>query len=128
MFYTMHHENSSPLAPSYRHLAVINATDAPKHFYHLNAEHAICDANVEVANSRNVHVYGFKSEGKVCGDFCFMRNPLVEAWKWRQLGGVACSVRQGIVIDTSMSFLLVRHILGPQLCRHLDVWLRRQCL
>jgi hypothetical protein len=68
MFYTEHHEDSQPLAPSYRHLLIKGATDAPKHFYHLNAEHAIADTNVEVLDSAAVYIYSLKSEGRVSVD------------------------------------------------------------
>ena len=34
--------------------------------YHLNAEHAESDANVELVGARDVRVYGLKSEGQYC--------------------------------------------------------------
>ena len=65
MFFTEHHEDSQQMAPSYRHLLIRDATAAPKHFYHLNAEHAIADANVEVRSSADVKIFSLKSEGRV---------------------------------------------------------------
>ncbi len=54
---------------NYRHL-LINSTNGPLAFYQLNAEHAhakmndrLVRANVEIKNSQNITIYGFKSEG-----------------------------------------------------------------
>ncbi len=54
---------------NYRHL-LIKDTKGPLAFYQLNAEHAhakmndrLVRANVEIKNSENISIYGFKSEG-----------------------------------------------------------------
>jgi hypothetical protein len=46
--------------PSYRHLLIKNGSDL--HFYQLNLEHASGVANLEIVNSENVCIYGFKTE------------------------------------------------------------------
>jgi hypothetical protein len=46
--------------PSYRHLLIDGGSDL--HFYQLNLEHASGVANLEIANSENVYIYGFKTE------------------------------------------------------------------
>eukprot|EP00054_Salpingoeca_dolichothecata_P024001 m.162062 g.162062 ORF g.162062 m.162062 type:complete len:292 (+) comp24871_c0_seq1:2611-3486(+) len=46
----------------YRHLLVYSTTCGTR-FYHLNPEHASCDANCEISHSQNVSVFGTKSEG-----------------------------------------------------------------
>lgn len=50
----------------YRHLAVSGAGATERNFYHLNTEHAIADANLEIGNTSTVNVYGLKSEGRNC--------------------------------------------------------------
>lgn len=47
--------------PSYRHILVSNTTGV--RFYHFNPEHSVSDANSEFRNSRNISVFGTKSEG-----------------------------------------------------------------
>lgn len=64
MFFTEHHEDSVPMGPGYRHV-LIEANTGSVRFYHLNAEHAMSDANVEIRDSQNgVAIYGLKSEGR----------------------------------------------------------------
>lgn len=47
--------------PSYRHLYV-EATTEPFRIYQCNPEHARSDANMEIVNSKNITLYGLKSE------------------------------------------------------------------
>ena len=47
MLCQVHHEDGYWMAPSYRHLLVTGASDGHRAFYHLNAEHAQSDAQVE---------------------------------------------------------------------------------
>lgn len=115
MFYTEHHEDSRPLAPSYRHLLIKGATDAPKHFYHLNAEHAIADANVEVLDSAAVYIYSLKSEGRVRA-----RVPC---------DSVLCLAELGVERRTQLltpGLFTVCGFLGAQFVGRLALWLWRQ--
>jgi hypothetical protein len=57
---SLHMEQSSFQGPNYRHVLVTG--DSPVRFYHLNAEHAESDANVEVSGA-TAAIYGLKSEG-----------------------------------------------------------------
>ncbi|MFC1582541.1 glycosyl hydrolase family 28-related protein [Planctomycetota bacterium] len=47
--------------PDFRHLLIEN-TREPLSFYHLNAEHAHSDANMEIRGASNVMIYGLKGE------------------------------------------------------------------
>lgn len=47
---------------NYRHLLISNAT-GPVRFYQCNPEHATSDANLEIMDSKGVHIYGLKGEG-----------------------------------------------------------------
>jgi hypothetical protein len=56
-------ENYCPVVPrGYRHYSVIG-THEPLRFYSLNPEHACSDAEFEIRDSRNVAIYGVKTEG-----------------------------------------------------------------
>jgi hypothetical protein len=50
--------------PDYRHL-LVDGTNQPLRFYHLQPQHARCDAMVEFRNARNIDVYSMKAEGDV---------------------------------------------------------------
>jgi hypothetical protein len=50
--------------PDYRHL-LVDATTQPLRFYHLQPQHARCDAMVEFRRARNIDVYSMKAEGDV---------------------------------------------------------------
>ena len=67
-FFVTHHEDGWWETPAYRHLLITNGTrEGPRAgrraFYHLNPEHAQSDANVEIADTSGVEIYGLKSEG-----------------------------------------------------------------
>ncbi|HIJ91195.1 MAG: glycoside hydrolase family 55 protein [Desulfobulbaceae bacterium] len=47
---------------NYRHLLISNVT-GPVRFYQCNPEHAKSDANLEIMDSKGVHIYGLKGEG-----------------------------------------------------------------
>eukprot|EP00117_Sycon_ciliatum_P040114 scpid37149/ scgid29532/ len=61
-FYDLENEDCIGESPSYRHLLITNSTQGLR-FYQLNMEHGRGDANTEVINSKNVQIYGLKSEG-----------------------------------------------------------------
>lgn len=62
----MHYEEQPIKGADYRHL-LIEGTHERLAFYHLNIEHPSGDAQMEIRDSRNIRIYGFKTE----------RNPLV---------------------------------------------------
>jgi hypothetical protein len=68
-FWVLHYENgqssarSGAATPSYRHLLIEGSTAGRRAFYHLNAEHAQSDAEVEVRDGGGADIYGMKSEG-----------------------------------------------------------------
>lgn len=55
-FFVVHHEDGYYEAPGYRHLLV--SGEGRRSFYHLNAEHAQSDANVEIRDGGGVQIYG----------------------------------------------------------------------
>ncbi|OPZ19777.1 MAG: Pectate lyase superfamily protein [candidate division BRC1 bacterium ADurb.BinA364] len=57
----MHYEEMPVNGPRYRHL-LIEGTSQPLAFYQLNIEHAAGDAQMEIRDSRNIRIFGFKSE------------------------------------------------------------------
>jgi polygalacturonase len=60
--YSIGCENFYPMVPAgYRHL-LIDGTTQPLTFYSFNPEHACSDAEVEIRNSRNINLYGIKTE------------------------------------------------------------------
>ena len=63
--YNFENEDFLYEAPQYRHLVVRDnlPTDSVR-FYQANFEHASSEANMEIANSHNVVIYSFKSEGE----------------------------------------------------------------
>jgi hypothetical protein len=48
--------------PDYRHL-LVHGTREPLRFYHLQPQHARCDAMVELNDAQNVDIYSMKAEG-----------------------------------------------------------------
>lgn len=55
-------ENYYPVVPHhYKHLSIQNTTE-PLNMYSLNPEHACSDAEVEILNSKNICIYGVKTE------------------------------------------------------------------
>jgi hypothetical protein len=50
--------------PDYRHL-LVDGTQQPLRFYHLQPQHARSDAMIEMRNAKNIDIYSMKSEGDV---------------------------------------------------------------
>lgn len=50
--------------PDYRHL-LVDGTRQSLRFYHLQPQHARCDAMIEMRNAQNVDIYSMKAEGDV---------------------------------------------------------------
>lgn len=50
--------------PDYRHM-LVDGTTQPLRFYHLQPQHARCEAMVEFRNAKNIDVYSMKCEGDV---------------------------------------------------------------
>jgi hypothetical protein len=50
--------------PDYRHL-LIDRTDQPLRFYHLQPQHARSDSMIEMRDAQNVDIYSMKAEGDV---------------------------------------------------------------
>jgi hypothetical protein len=60
--------------PSYRHLLVLNTTE-PLRCYSYNPEHAhLSVAEIEIRNSRNIEIYGVKTEGGLSGSLFLIRD------------------------------------------------------
>lgn len=57
----MHYEEQPIQGSNYRHL-LLKDVKGPLTFYQLNTEHASADAQFEIARSRGIAVYGFKTE------------------------------------------------------------------
>lgn len=56
-------ENYYPVVPrTYHHLLITN-TKEPLRLYSLNPEHACSDTEVEIENSKNIQIFGVKTEG-----------------------------------------------------------------
>lgn len=56
-------ENYCPVVPrGYRHVSVLG-THEPLRFYSLNPEHAFSDVEFEIRNSRDIAIFGLKTEG-----------------------------------------------------------------
>eukprot|EP00931_Biecheleriopsis_adriatica_P004519 TRINITY_DN106178_c0_g1_i1.p1 TRINITY_DN106178_c0_g1~~TRINITY_DN106178_c0_g1_i1.p1 ORF type:complete len:779 (-),score=109.52 TRINITY_DN106178_c0_g1_i1:75-2411(-) len=67
-FYNCENEDFLYEAPSYRHMLVTgNRPDDRVEFYQANFEHASSDANMQVLNAYNVHLYSFKTENDIYG-------------------------------------------------------------
>jgi hypothetical protein len=62
-FFNCENEDFLYEAPSYRHMLVANNTPSDRvEFYQANFEHASSEANMQVLNAHNVHLYSFKTE------------------------------------------------------------------
>lgn len=73
-WYTFFHFGHKGLGRDFRYILVDRGNgkkkkpgavtvDGPLRFYHVNAEHSLSQAHVEIANSDNVSIFGFKCEG-----------------------------------------------------------------
>eukprot|EP00935_MAST-01C_sp_MAST-1C-sp1_P001133 g1133.t1 len=70
-FYSFYIETCQYQTPHYRHL-LVNESATGLFFYHVNPEHAAGEAEMEIANSRTVRLFGLKSERNFC--LCWIRN------------------------------------------------------
>ena len=62
-FWNFYQENWEYQGPAYRHL-LVDGTDQPLHFYHLNTEHSQGEANAEFRGVTGpLRIAGFKGEG-----------------------------------------------------------------
>lgn len=61
-WYGFHQESWQSQGPGYRHLLIRDAR-RPLNIYQCNPEHARGEANMEIRNSQNVHIFGLKGEG-----------------------------------------------------------------
>jgi hypothetical protein len=64
-WYNFFQEGHTGQGPGYRHMLVCGA-DGPLAIYQCNPEHALSDANMEIRSSRDVSIFGLKSEGNRC--------------------------------------------------------------
>ena len=56
-------ENYYPVVPRTYHHLLISKTKEPLRLYSLNPEHACSDTEVEIENSKNIQIFGVKTEG-----------------------------------------------------------------
>jgi hypothetical protein len=70
-WYNFFIHGSYPETKSYRHL-MISQTTSPVTFYHLHAQHAEAEAQIEAVNAADVTIYGMKTENNL--RFCIMKD------------------------------------------------------
>ncbi len=61
-WYNFNSDTSHNMGPNYRHISV-QGTNQPLYFYQCNPEHSRGNSNMDILNSKDVYIYGLKSEG-----------------------------------------------------------------